>query len=158
MKKTTQNIVIAIVITIILFALICVVYQQFRKQPIEQDKLGVGEVLPDANNGLDDMLDNILDSNIESNGEKNNDSENNSIAAAGKETVADENAMTPKEAKAISLVKDKWTEKFGNTDGIDFNISIQNDGKYLVTVYDTKTTQTISGYIVDVTTGIINEK
>lgn len=65
--------------------------------------------------------------------------------------------MTPKEAKAISLVKDKWTEKFGNTDGIDFNISIQNDGKYLVTVYDTKTTQTISGYIVDVTTGIINE-
>ena len=92
------------------------------------------------------------------NEEKNNDSENNSIAAAGKETVADENAMTPKEAKAISLVKDKWTEKFGNTDGIDFNISIQNDGKYLVTVYDTKTTQTISGYIVDVTTGIINEK
>lgn len=70
MKKTTQNIVIAIVITIILFALICVVYQQFRKQPIEQDKLGVGEVLPDANNGLDDMLDNILDSNIESNEEK----------------------------------------------------------------------------------------
>ena len=91
-------------------------------------------MLPDANNGLDDMLDNILDSNIESNEEKNNDSENNSIAAAGKETVADENAM------------------------IDFNISIQNDGKYLVTVYDTKTTQTISGYIVDVTTGIINEK
>ena len=74
MKKTTKNIVIAIVITIILFALICVVYQQFRKQPIEQDKLGVGEVLPDANNGLDDMLDNILDSNIESNEEKNNDS------------------------------------------------------------------------------------
>lgn len=70
MKKTTKNIVIAIVITIILFALICVVYQQFRKQPIEQDKLGVGEVLPDANNGLDDMLDNILDSNIESNEEK----------------------------------------------------------------------------------------
>ena len=70
MKKTTKNIVIAIVITIILFALICVVYQQFRKQPIEQDKIGVGEVLPDANNGLDDMLDNILDSNIESNEEK----------------------------------------------------------------------------------------
>lgn len=27
-------------------------------------------MLPDANNGLDDMLDNILDSNIESNEEK----------------------------------------------------------------------------------------
>lgn len=153
MKKTTKNIVIAIVITIILFALICVVYQQFRKQPIEQDELGLGEVLPDANNGLDDMLDNILDSNIESDEEKNN-----SISVSSKETVADENAMTPKEAKAISLVKEKWSEEFGNTDGIDFNISIQNDGKYLVTVYDTKTTQTISGYIVDVTTGIINEK
>ena len=64
-------------------------------------------------------------------------SDNYSFAAVGKETVADENAMTPKEAKAFSLVKDKWTEKIGNTEGIDFNISIQNDGKYLVTVYDT---------------------
>ena len=66
--------------------------------------------------------------------------------------------MTPKEAKAINLAKQKWTEEWGNTNDVVFNVSIQSDGKYLVTVYDTKTTHLIKGYIIDVNTEIIKEK
>ena len=66
--------------------------------------------------------------------------------------------MTPKEKKAIDLVKQKWQNEMGDLKGVSFNVSIQNDGKYGVTVYNTATTQTIQFYIVDVETQIIKER
>ena len=66
--------------------------------------------------------------------------------------------MTPKESKAIKLVKDIWTKDWGNLDDVLFNVSIQSDGKYFVTVYDTITTHLIKSYIVDVNTEIVTEK
>ena len=68
------------------------------------------------------------------------------------------NKMTSKEIKAIELVKKKWKEEWGNLEGVSFNASIQSNGKYGVTVYETKTTQSIQFYVVDVDTEIIKER
>ena len=66
--------------------------------------------------------------------------------------------MTPREEKAIELVKEEWKQNWGSLDGVSFNVSVQNDGKYGVTVYDTTTTESIQFYIVDVDTEIVTEK
>ena len=82
---------------------------------------------------------------------------NNSVLTSS-DVVEENNGMTPKEAKAIKLAQNKWVEQYKTIEGVTFNVSIQSDGKYLVIVYDTKTTHLIKGYIVDVTTEIVNEK
>ena len=82
----------------------------------------------------------------------------NETTTASNDSVEDKNQMTPKENKAINLVKDVWTKDWGNLDDVSFNVSIQSDGKYYVTVYDTVTTHLIKGYIVDVNTEIVTEK
>ena len=46
----------------------------------------------------------------------------------------------------------------GSLEDISFNVSIQSDGKYGVTVYDTTTTRSILFYIVDVDSGIVKER
>lgn len=70
----------------------------------------------------------------------------------------DDNRATPRENKAIELAKKQWTKDWGNTNGVSFNVSIQSDGKYGVTVYDTSSTKSIQFYIVDVDTGIVTER
>lgn len=161
MTKTTKNILIIVVITILIFALISIIYQHFSQKPLEKADIGEGEILPDVNDGLENMINEILDENVtetEKNEEKGQEKKENPTVTASSNPVENEEQMTAKETKAINLVKEKCIEAFGNLDGIAFNISIQSDGKYLVTVYDTKTTKTITGYIVDVTTEIVNEK
>lgn len=152
MSKTTKNILITIVIVVVLFALICLGYHHFKSEPISTNNVS-GNILPDPNQGLNNMLNEILDENVETDKkEENNNVENSS------NSTEEDNKMTPKEAKAINLAKQKWTEEWGNTNDVVFNVSIQSDGKYLVTVYDTKTTHLIKGYIIDVNTEIIKEK
>lgn len=154
MSKTTRNILIAIVITLVVFALVCLGYKYFSLEPISADIVGEKEnVLPDSNQGLSNMLNEILDDNIET--EVKEEKKNETTTS---NSVEDKNQMTPKENKAISLVKDVWTKDWGNLDDVSFNVSIQNDGKYYVTVYDMVTTHLIKGYIVDVNTEIVTEK
>ena len=74
------------------------------------------------------------------------------------EDITNGDTMTAKETKAISLVKKEWIKKYGSTDDVSFNVSIQNDGKYGVTVYDTTTTKSIQFYIVDINTEIVTER
>ena len=162
MTKTTKNILITIVIAILVFALICIIYQHYSQKPLPKTVIGEGEILPDANSGLENIINDILDENVtepEEDEKKQAENETEStVTVSSNSTEDDGNQMTPKETKAINLVKKKCTEQFGGLEGIAFNISIQNDGKYLVTVYDTKTTRTITGYIVDVTTEVVTEK
>ena len=158
MGKTTKNFLVIIVIAIVvIFALVCLEYQHFRFEPISANNVETkGNILPDPNQGLNNMLNEILDDNIET--EVKTEEKKNETTTASNDSVEDKNQMTPKENKAITLVKDVWTKDWGNLDDVSFNVSIQSDGKYYVTVYDTVTTHLIKGYIVDVNTEIVTEK
>ena len=158
MGKTTKNFLVIIVIAIVvIFALVCLGYQHFRFEPISANNVETkGNILPDPNQGLNNMLNEILDDNIET--EVKTEEKKNETTTASNESVEDKNQMTPKENKAINLVKDVWTKDWGNLDDVSFNVSIQSDGKYYVTVYDMVTTHLIKGYIVDVSTEIVTEK
>lgn len=158
MGKTTKNFLVIIVIAIVvIFALVCLGYQHFRFEPISANNVETkGNILPDPNQGLNNMLNEILDDNIET--EVKTEEKKNETTTASNDSVEDKNKMTPKENKAINLVKDVWTKDWGNLDDVSFNVSIQSDGKYYVTVYDTVTTHLIKGYIVDVSTEIVTEK
>lgn len=158
MGKTTKNFLVIIVIAIVvIFALVCLEYQHFRFEPISANNVETkGNILPDPNQGLNNMLNEILDDNIET--EVKTEEKKNETSTASNDSVEDKNQMTPKENKAINLVKDVWTKDWGNLDDVSFNVSIQSDGKYYVTVYDMVTTHLIKGYIVDVSTEIVTEK
>ena len=158
MGKTTKNFLVIIVIAIVvIFALVCLEYQHFRFEPISANNVeNKGNKLPDPNQGLNNMLNEILDDNIET--EVKTEEKKNETTTASNDSVEDKNQMTPKENKAINLVKDVWTKDWGNLDDVSFNVSIQSDGKYYVTVYDMVTTHLIKGYIVDVSTEIVTEK
>lgn len=158
MGKTTKNFLVIIVIAIVvIFALVCLEYQNFRFEPISANNVETkGNILPDPNQGLNNMLNEILDDNIET--EVKTEEKKNETTTASNDSVEDKNQMTPKENKAINLVKDVWTKDWGNLDDVSFNVSIQSDGKYYVTVYDMVTTHLIKGYIVDVSTEIVTEK
>ena len=157
MNKTTKNVLVTIVITIVIFALVCLGYQHFRTEPISANNVEAkGNILPDPNQGLNNMLNEILDNNVET--EVKTEEKKNETTTASNDLVEEKSQMTPKENKAISLVKDVWTKDWGNLDDVSFNVSIQNDGKYYVTVYDMVTTHLIKGYIVDVNTEIVTEK
>ena len=158
MGKTTKNFLVIIVIAIVvIFALVCLGYQHFRFEPISANNVETkGNILPDPNQGLNNMLNEILDDNIET--EVKTEEKKNETTTASNDSVEDKNKMTPTENKAINLVKDVWTKDWGNLDDVSFNVSIQSDGKYYVTVYDTVTTHLIKGYIVDVSTEIVTEK
>lgn len=157
MGKTTKNFLVIIVIAIVIFALVCLGYQHFKSEPISADNVEAkGNILPDPNQGLNNMLNEILDNNVET--EVKTEEKKNETTTASNDSVEDKNQMTPKENKAVNLVKDVWTKDWGNLDDVSFNVSIQSDGKYYVTVYDTVTTHLIKGYIVDVNTEIVTEK
>lgn len=164
MGKTTKNFLVIIVIAIVvIFALVCLGYQHFRFEPISANNVETkGNILPDPNQGLNNMLNEILDDNIETEvkteEKKNETTTASNESATSNDSIEDKNQMTPKENKAVNLVKDVWTKDWGNLDDVSFNVSIQSDGKYYVTVYDTVTTHLIKGYIVDVNTEIVTEK
>ncbi len=159
MNKTTRNILIMIIIILLIFAIIFVWYQKFKTEPLDTNTVS-GNILNDANTGLDNILDNILDNkNIENTNNVENTQNKQENTNKEQENDTDlENQMTSKESKAINLVKEQWKKEWGNLDDVSFNVSVRSDGKYLVTVYDITSTQLIQGYIVDVETETIKEK
>jgi len=175
MSKSVRNTLILIVVLFLIIALIGVYYYYYKPEPISADAINKVNV-NDTNNGLDNILNSILDENIETNTvqntekeEKNEEINNNTTinnnpnnTATENEkvdnNVEEDNSLTTKENKAINLVKDEWKKEWGNLDDVSFNVSVQSDGKYGVTVYDTTTTQSIQFYIVDVDNGIVKEK
>lgn len=159
MSKTTRNTLIMIIIILLIFAIIFVWYQNFKTKPLDTNTVS-GNVLNDANTGLDNILNNILDDENKENTEnvENVENKQENQNTNQKENAEPENQMTSKENKAINLVKEQWKREWGNLNDVSFNVSVRNDGKYLVTVYDITTTQLIQGYIVDVETETIKER
>ena len=152
MSKTTKNFLILIVITLAIFAIISAVYQYFKTEPIDANTMS-NKTIIDANTGLENMINTLLDE------EENVGNEETTNQIEEKEQIEDvDNNMTQRENKAIKLAKEQWKKDWGNLEGVAFNVSVQNDGKYGVTVYDIKTTQSIQFYIVDVDTEIVKER
>lgn len=172
MTKAVRNIIIIIAIVVILFAIIFAMYQYFQEEPMNANTLGAANVLEDANTGLENMLNEIFNeetgngnienvTNTEQAGNANNSSNQegqNSNPKEETDLTEDDNRATPRETKAIELAKEQWKKEWGSTNGVSFNVSIQSDGKYGVTIYDTSSTKSIQFYIVDVDTGIVTER
>ena len=53
-------------------------------------------------------------------------------------------------------MKEEWKKEWGNLDDVSFNNeSIRSDGKYIVSVNDSRTTRVIRRYVVDTITGVV---
>ena len=163
MSKGTRNILIIIAIALFLFAVLFAVYGHLHTEPMNANT-AKENMIGDANTGLDNMINDIFSEENIIEKPNNTETNNNTVANTTNkkdediETTEDDSRMTPKEKKAIELVQEQWKKEMGSLDSVAFNVSIQNDGKYGVTVYDTTTTQTIQFYIVDVDTGIVRER
>lgn len=168
MSKSTKNIIIIVAIVLLVFAIIFAVYEHFQSKPMNANTTEPENILPDANTGLENMLNDILDENTQQNNEENNNelqntsgttsANSNTQTSKEPEVTEDDNRMTPRETRAIELVKAQWLQDWGSIKDVSFNVSIQSDGKYGVTVYDTTTTQSIQFYIVDVDSGDVKER
>ena len=165
MSKGTKNIIIIVAITLLVFAILFAVYGHFKTEPMNANT-SKENVLGDANTGLENLLGNIFNeenvvknenttgNNEETNKETNINQDNKNETT----NSAQENNLTPKETKAIELAKKQWIDEMGSTNNVSFSVSIQNDGKYGVTIYDTTTTRTIQFYIVDVDNETVKER
>ncbi len=160
MSKGTKNTLVFIAIILLIFGILCAIYSNNKTEPIDANSADEN-ILQNADAGLENMINDIFEEPKDEN--KNNveapkeDSNSNSATTTQNE-INNDNVMTPKETRAVNLVKEEWKKKWGTLDDVSFNVSIQNDGKYGVTVYDVTTTQSIKFYIVDVDTGIVKER
>lgn len=155
------------IIALLIIGIAIAVYGHFKTEPIDANT-SKENILDDANAGLENFINDIFDeNNIEDEGkntEKENTQVNNTQATNGTSTSNDnadnvENQITPGEKKALELAKEEWKKKRGNLEGVSFNNeSIQSDGKYIVSINDSKTTRVIRRYVVDTITGVVEEQ
>ena len=174
MNKTTRNILIIVAVVLLVFGIAVAIYNIFKTEPIDAN-VENNNILDNANNGLENVINDILEENEvneeniknEENTEENNTTENTQASSSqGQESSSDEgndntseNQSTPGEQKAIELVKAEWKKEWGNLDDVSFNnVMIQGDGKYVVSVNDSKTTKVIHRYVVDTDTGLVEQK
>lgn len=163
MSKSTKNIFMLAVIGLLIIGIAVALYGHFKTEPIDANETK-NNVLDDANSGLENFINDIFDeNNIEDekdNSEKENTQANktNSESNTTKNETVD-NQTTPGEKKALELAKAEWKKEWGNLSGVSFNNeSIQSDGKYIVSVNDSKTTRVICRYVVDTITGLVEEQ
>ncbi len=168
MSKGARNIILGVCAIIIVFVIISIIYQQYKTEPInanETKENTISNENKEENNTFNQSSENEEITNKENNELENTNTENtvteddnNNDEDNDESTPNYDDLITEKENKAINLVKKLWKKDYGNLDGVSFNVSIQNDGKYGVTVYDVVTTKTIKFYIVDVDTEMIRER
>lgn len=165
MSKSTKNILILIVIGLLILGIAIAVYDNLKTEPMDANT-SKENILDDANSGLENFINDIFDENDIGNEttttEKGNVQANNTQTSSKPENSnsnSTDNQSTPGEKKALELAKDAWQKEWGNLDDVSFNNeSIQSDGKYIVSVNDSKTTRVIRRYIVDTTTGVVEEQ
>lgn len=177
MSKTTKNLLIIAVIVLLMFGIAFAVYSHFKSKPIDAN-VEKENILDDANKGLENLINDIFEEdnntenaqnkedteNIENKNDKTNTASTNTqtqTPSTNKDNNAEqiENQTTPGEKKALELAKKEWKKEWGNLEGVSFNNeSIQSDGKYVISVNDSKTTRVVCRYVVDTNTGIVEEK
>ena len=157
MNKGTRNTLLIIAIILLIFGILWAVYMD-KTQPMDANATDENELMQNADYGLDNVINDIFEEPKQDKNEVQGNEQNSENKTTNDKTETNnDDAMTPKEERAINLVKEEWKKKWGTLDDVSFNVSLQNDGKYGVTVYDITTTQTIKFYTVDVDTGIIKE-
>ena len=157
MNKGTRNTLLIIAIILLIFGILWAVYMD-KTQPMDANATDENELMQNADSGLDNVINDIFEEPKQDKNEVQGNEQNSENKTTNDKTETNnDDAMTPKEERAINLVKEEWKKKWGTLDDVSFNVSLQNDGKYGVTVYDITTTQTIKFYTVDVDTGIIKE-
>ena len=159
MEKTAKKSVLIILIMILLFVIIWFVYDSFKKEPANANAVTTN--ITDKNSGLDNVINDLfekadineIDANLIGNtivDDKTN-STNETVTNTGSSTTS----VTSKEQKAVALVKKAW----GDTDGVYFsNMSIDNQGRYIVSVNDAKTTKTLAFFKVDVDKELVTKQ
>lgn len=170
MNKTNRNILIVIVIALLVFGIALALYSHFKSEPMDAN-VQKDNILDDANAGLENLINDILgeenEENTENKEEKTenttNNTENSNTQSQNSEVQKDNNVgqsqTTPGEKKAIDLAKETWKKEWGNLSGVSFNnVMIQGDGKYVVSVNDSKTTKVICRYVIDTATGVVEEQ
>lgn len=156
MDKTVKRSLIIILIVIVLFIIIWLVYDMVKKEPVNANAVDTN--FADENKGLDNIINELFD-NVDVNemeentiqNEIENEINNDSISNVGSSTES----VTSKEQKAIELVKRAW----GDTDGVYFsNMSIDNQGRYIVSVNDSRTTKTLAFFVVDIDKELVTKQ
>ena len=159
MEKTAKKSGLIILIMILLFVIIWFVYDSFKKEPANANAVTTN--ITDKNSGLDNVINDLfekadineIDANLIGNTivDDNTNSTNETVTNTGSSTTS----VTSKEQKAVALVKKAW----GDTDGVYFsNMSIDNQGRYIVSVNDAKTTKTLAFFKVDVDKELVTKQ
>lgn len=161
MSKTVKNSLIIIAIVVVLFCIIWLIYDIFKKDPVDTN---ANANLADENTGLDNIINDLFD-NVQTNEQIDNVTENENVINSQEEDkqenkiggVSDETteSVTTREEKAVELVKKEW----GSTDGVYFsNESIDAQGRYIVSVRDKKTTTSLAFYLVDIDKQLVTQQ
>ncbi len=150
MNKNVKNIIMVVVIILILFAIIWLGYDMLKSKPANTD---VDTNLADENTGLDNVINNLFDNVVTEDIVDGNDVQSENIEEQTNSVSTE--SITSKEARAIELVKKQW----GSSDGVYFsNDSIDEAGRYIVSVHDSRTTGALAFYLVDVDKGLVTEQ
>ena len=168
-KKTKKTNYLIIAIVIVLFIILCLAYDEMKVEPADANT--VNNNLVDENTGLDNIINELFDNVIineeveneaeeENNRNEDSDTENeeeskNDNEVEDEEDISSTETVTSKEQKAINLVKQAW----GGDDGVYFsNESIDSQGRYIVSVRDKGTTNSLAFFLVDVDKELVTKQ
>lgn len=154
MDKTMKKSLIIILIVIVLFAIIWMVYDMFKKEPANANITDTN--LEDENTGLDNIINELFDNVIVNDIDANEIEDDANITKEQISNVGSSTeSVTSKEQKAIELVKKAW----GDTNGVYFsNMSIDSQGRYIVSVNDAGSTRTLAFFVVDVDRELVTKQ
>lgn len=156
MNKTIKNSLMIIVIVVVLFLIIWFGYDMTKTEPVDANIVDTN--LVDENTGLDNIINELFDNVITNEQEENvveYENTQNEENDTNDEEVSTGESMTSKQEKAIALVKEEW----GGEDGVYFsNESIDSQGRYIVSVRDKGTTNSLAFFIVDVDRELVTKQ
>lgn len=160
MDKTVKKSLIVIAIVIVIFGIIWLVYDMLKEEPVDSNVIDAN--LADENTGLDNIINELFD-NVDTNESTENtvenvtepdDNKDENEQNTNKNTSTTE-SVTSREEKAVDLVKKEW----GDTNGVYFsNESIDTNGRYIVSVRDVRTTNSLAFFVVDVDSGLVTKR
>lgn len=166
-KKTKKTNYLIIAIVIVLFIILCLAYDEMKVEPADANT--VNDNLVDENTGLDNIINELFDDVTENEVEEENTQKENSNTEnkdntneieneeneLEEEDVSSTETVTSKEQKAINLVKQAW----GGEDGVYFsNESIDSNGRYIISVRDKGTTNSLAFFLVDVDKELVTKQ
>lgn len=160
MSKTVKNSLIVIGIVIVLFVMIWFIYDMIKTEPVDANVENTN--LVDENTGLDNLINELFDDtitnklneNVVDNSDTDNEEDIKNEEKNDTDVSTSEN-MTSKQEKAIALVKKAW----GGEDGVYFsNESIDSQGRYIVSVRDKGTTNSLAFFLVDVEKELVTKQ